>query len=89
VRASHVGGRSRKRTDVGVAARSTGKPVRRCSSRSGGNRTLTTPGKSRVRFQLRYGPARHDSIIRPPDGDRERRVVEQWDARDSNPHLSG
>lgn len=27
-----------------------------CSSRSGGDRTLTTPGKSRVRFQLRYGP---------------------------------
>jgi hypothetical protein len=33
-------------------------PRRRRSSRSGGGRTLTTPGKSRVRFQLRYGPMR-------------------------------
>lgn len=30
--------------------------VVRRGGRSGGDRTLTSPGKSRVRFQLRYGP---------------------------------
>ena len=34
--------------------------VVRRSGRSGGNRTLTTPIKSRVRFRLRYGPVSGD-----------------------------
>lgn len=43
-------------TSVLPARRSRSEARSRRAGRSGGNRTLTTPGKSRVRFRLRYGP---------------------------------
>lgn len=51
-------------------ARRRGRVVRR-GGRSGGDRTLTFPGKSRVRFQLRYGPAWRP-LHRPCSGPIER-----------------
>lgn len=55
-------------TSVLPARRSRNEPRRPASrgrsGRSGGNRTLSRPGKSRVRFQLRYGPVRV-RVVRP------------------------
>ena len=44
-----------------MGARRRCRVVRR-SSRSGGNRTLTNPGKSRVRFRLRHGPVEQSEL---------------------------